>query len=171
MSLVRLLAEHRRMVVAYAYAITGDLHLAEDAAQEVALVVAERWDQVPRDAGVVPWLKEVTRRRALEALRRFGRRPALDPELLESLAEAFPSGEDEERARRRELVSRCLGKLGGDARAVIAGRYWDGLDCERIAERLGRTVKAVYGILARSRVALADCIENGLADSHRGEAR
>jgi len=170
-AVVTLLGQHRRMIQTYAYAITGDFSLTDDIFQEVSLAVVDHWDEIPAEPGVVPWLKEVTRRRSLEALRRFGRRHALlDEEVLERIGAAVAS-EARERAasdHRREVMSRCVEKLQGDARAVVTARYWEDLSCEEIARRIGRTVKSVYGVLARSRLALVECFQKHLILGREG---
>src|SRR6185295_18586586 len=68
--LVQAVTRHQSMIQAYAYAVVRDFHLAEDIYQEVAVIVAERWESVPSGDGLVPWLRETTRRKALEALRK-----------------------------------------------------------------------------------------------------
>lgn len=171
LAVVTLLGQHRRMIQTYAYAITGDFSLTEDIFQEVSLAVVNSWDDIPSGPAVVPWLKEVTRRRALEALRRFGRRHViLDEDVLERIGAAVPAeGRDREAAgRRREILSRCVEKLEGVARAVVEGRYWENLACDEIARRIGRTSKSVYGILARTRLALAECFQRGLLPGGEG---
>jgi RNA polymerase sigma-70 factor, ECF subfamily len=156
--LVRLLGEHQGMIRAYAYAITRDFALTDDVAQEVALVAAEQWDQVPRDGGAVYWLKEVARRKALEALRRWRpQRPVLPEDVVAELADAFTPELAREHGGATAVAS-CLEKLAGDALTVVRARYWNDLTCEEIAERIGRTVKSVYGILARSRTQLEECL-------------
>jgi DNA-directed RNA polymerase specialized sigma24 family protein len=67
--------------------------------------------------------------------------------------------EDERRRRLQE----CVGRLEGDARTAIEARYWQGLDGEAIAKRLGRSLKGAYQLLARARALLARCLEGGRA--------
>src|SRR4029079_1723810 len=85
---------HQSMIQAYAYAIVRDFHAAEDVYQEVAVIVAERWESVPSGERLVPWLRETTRRKALEALRKLRRASAaLSDGVLEKLGESFrPAG-------------------------------------------------------------------------------
>ena len=71
--LVRLLSRHQLLIQGYALAITADHQLAEDVYQEVCAVVAGAPEALPVDDEVVPWLREVTRRKALELSRRARR--------------------------------------------------------------------------------------------------
>ena len=72
LGLVQALTLEQGFIQAYAYAIVRDLHLAEDVYQEVAIILAQDWDQVPPGLPR-PWLKEVVRRKALEVSRRARR--------------------------------------------------------------------------------------------------
>src|SRR5436190_18736060 len=78
--LVQAVTRHQSMIQAYAYAIVRDFHAAEDVFQEVAVIVAERWESVPAGDGLVPWLREATRRKAREALRTKRRHASAAPD-------------------------------------------------------------------------------------------
>jgi len=147
-------------IQAYAFAIVRDHHLAEDVYQEVALILAQEWDTIPTDAPR-PWLKEMVRRKALEAARKARRHVLLGPETLLAVADAFdaPTETAPGDEALRQAMAACVQKLPDDMRAVVDGRYRDDLSCERIAEHVGRSVQAVYALLKRARVALADCDE------------
>ncbi len=158
---VAFLARHQRMVQAYAYSIVNDFHLAEDVYQEVSMIVASKWEEIPEGDAREYWLKEVIRRKALELRRRHRQRESLlSAEALEQVATAFPAdAESGAIGDLREAMARCLGRLGGDARTVVEARYAEDLDCATIAERVKRPIASVYTILKRARVALAECVE------------
>lgn len=160
--LVHVLTQHQSMIQAYAYAIVRDFHLAEDVYQDVATILAERWETLPQGDGLLPWLRETTRRKALEARRRSRRMPvALSEEVLERLETHFPSREPEGPRQEdlRDMMARCVEKLERTARWVVRTRYGEGKSCEEIAQELGRTVQGVYGIVKRARLALAECAD------------
>jgi RNA polymerase sigma-70 factor (ECF subfamily) len=155
--LVQALTAHQALIKGYAYAVVRDFHLAEDVYQDVAVVLAEKWDTVPPGPEIVPWLRETTRRKALEALRKKGRAaPLLSDEVLARVGEAFEPDPD------------CVGKLAPAARRVVEARWGEGADCEAIARRLGRSVQGVYALLKRARLALADCVDRRLAQAPGG---
>lgn len=161
LDLVRLLVREQSFIMAYAYAIVRDHHLAEDVYQEVALILANEWNTIPTDAPR-PWLKEVVRRKALEAARRSRRHVLLSPETLLALAGAFDPERQAEAVHGddplREAMAACVEKLPLEVRRVIDGRYRDGLSCEGIAAHVGRSVQSVYATLKRARAALASCV-------------
>jgi RNA polymerase sigma factor (sigma-70 family) len=169
MELAQALVDYQSMIQAYSYAIVRDFHLAEDVYQDVALIVAKKWDTIDyQDKNVlVPWLREITRRKSLEAGRRHRRIPVLLPQdIVESMGEEFileESNSDVRQKRERlfALLSTCVKKLKGAARIVIQKRYGEerALSCEEIAENLGRSVEAVYSIARRARLSLIRCVQ------------
>ncbi len=167
LDLVQTLSREQGFILAYAYAIVRDHHGAEDVYQDVALTLARDWDRVP--AGIPrPWLKELVRRKALEAARRLRRHVLLGDAALVGIADAIeqadPAGAG--MGALRAALARCLDKLPAETRSVIEGRYRDEATCEAIAARVGRTVSGVYALLKRSRVMLATCIERAVPVQH-----
>ncbi len=164
---VEAVVKHRRMIMAYANAIVRDFHLAEDVYQEVALVVAKNEDRLPPDDQMIPWMREIARRLSLAALRKRQKSPlSLPEETLTLVAEKFESERDESdepsaAALQKQRMQECVNKLKGTARQVIEIRYGGArpVSCEDIAVRMNRSVKAVYGIMNRARLALTNCVE------------
>lgn len=161
--IVQAVVKYQDMIKGYSYAIVRDFHLAEDVCQQVALIVAKNWESVPPEDQLAPWLRETTRRKSLEALRRHHRMPSTLPEeILEAVAEEFTVEQEEtEHDRLYALMERCLGRLKGTARTVIEARYGEirPHSCKEIAGQLGRSVQAVYSIIKRARLALTRCVE------------
>lgn len=161
--LVQVLAAHQVMILAYARAIVRDLHLAEDVYQEVAVVLAQDPARMPAEAdGLAFWLREITRRKALELLRKARRACPLDADVLELVAGAFDPTPSDELGDLRAAMADCLDRLPAGSRAIVAGRYRDDLSCEAIAARVGRSVQGVYAVLKRVRLTLQECVERGL---------
>lgn len=166
-SAMRLAIIHRRMIEAYAYAITRDFQLVDDVYQEVALVVIANWKQVPESEGALLWLKEVTRRKALELLRKQVRAgPLLSQEALQQVEAALPIQTENNLA---DAMSRCLEKLSSDARQAIQCRYAENLAVPEIAKRLGRTIQGAYAVLKRARMNLETCV-NRVREQKRAKA-
>lgn len=162
-SLVQFLSRQQAMLRGYTYAICGDHHVADDAVQELSLIVAadpQRALEGGDDAG--RWLRAVLRNKTLELSRRAGRqRRALSSDVVEALSVSMNDLDEEaiERHRRmRVAMAECVSALAGDARRVIEARYCQDLSCEAIAANVRRSVQAVYAILKRVRVSLAVCV-------------
>jgi RNA polymerase sigma-70 factor, ECF subfamily len=165
--LVQAVTRHQSMIQAFAYAVVRDFHMAEDVFQEVAVIVAERWESVPSGDALVPWLRETTRRKALEALRKQRRAaPLLSEAVLEKVGESFrPSGPGPD---LKDALASCLSKLEGPSREILEARCGAGLSGEAIAQRFGRTLQSVYSVLKRARSLLAQCVERTLASRAGG---
>lgn len=145
----------------YALAITADHQLAEDTYQEVAAVVSSNPESVPAGPGALPWLREVTRRKALEVSRRARRGgTVLSLEVLEELGSSFRAREDS--SLRVEALTRCVEELAPQHREILHGRYRDNLPAAEIAARAGRSVQGVYAVLKRVRGALLRCMRTHL---------
>jgi len=167
--LVQALNRFRPMALAYAYAIVRDFHLAEDACQEAALLVAERWGSLPEGEHLDRWVKEVVRRKALE-LRRKSVRPwgsllLLSDETLAGIEPHFRStaAADGPGSDTRTLLKQCLDALPPRAHAVVLARYAERRSCEAIAGMTGGTVQGVYSLLKRARLALVACFDRRAA--------
>lgn len=167
--LVQVLTRHQLMITAYARAITGDAHLAEDVYQEVAVILAQDPTRIPlvEDEAAV-WLRAVTRRKALETGRQARRTPRLAEDVIDLMGDHFEPGAPDGQATLREAMSSCLSTLPQDQRRIIDGRYRDELTCEAIAEQVGRSVQGVYAVLKRVRVALQDCVERRVGSAGGG---
>jgi RNA polymerase sigma-70 factor (ECF subfamily) len=165
--MVQAVTRHQSMLQAYAYGIVRDFHMAEDVFQEVAVIVAERWESVPPGDGLVPWLRETTRRKALEALRKRRRAaPLLSEGVLEKLGDSFrPAGPGHD---LKDALAACLSKLEGPSRAILEARCGEGLAGEVIAQRFGKTIQSIYSVLKRARILLAQCVERKLSSQPEG---
>ena len=158
---VQVLNQYQVMIQAQARTICGDWQLAEDVYQEVAMILARDPDAVPEDDGVIPWLREVTRRKSLEWARKHRRMPQLlDEQILCQVAEAVPEPDRAEELASKQHLEHCLGQLQEDHQDILYGRYHEGASGEELAQRSGRSVQAVYAILKRARLAIERCVHN-----------
>jgi RNA polymerase sigma-70 factor, ECF subfamily len=168
-SVVQFLSRQQAMLRGYAYAICGDHHVADDAVQELSLIVAadpqralEGGDDAAR------WLRAVLRNKTLELSRRAGRqRRMLSSDVIEALGQSMDELDDDAVDRHRRMrvaMAECVSGLAGDARRVIEARYCQELSCEAIATKVQRSVQAVYAILKRVRVSLATCVNERLTE-------
>ncbi len=157
---VQLISQYQVMIQAQARTICGDWQLAEDVYQEVAMILAKDPDKVPDDDGVVPWIREVTRRKSLEWARKHRRMPQLiDESILCQVAEEVEVRDRSADMASKEQLQQCLGKLQEDHQQILYGRYNDGASGEELAKRSGRSVQAVYAILKRARLAIERCVQ------------
>ena len=135
----------------------GDLGAAEDVCQEVWLLAIERIDGFDFGrGGFRNWLLGIARHRALHHHRRIliegaclarnGPSEALQPLDLLELGE------------RTDVVRAALLCLDSDHRRVLQEKYVEGLAVTEIADRTGRSAKAIESLLSRARARLRDLL-------------
>lgn len=123
-------------VVATLTRVVGDLALAEDAVQDAALVAMERWpvDGIP--ANPAAWLTTTARNKALDRLRREGRRgdkEALAMQLLDSPGDEPVPDSVVRDDLLRLIFTCCHPALAPEARVALSLRTLGGLTTGEIA--------------------------------------
>ncbi|MDO7867195.1 RNA polymerase sigma factor [Nocardioides jiangxiensis] len=128
--------EHGRVVATLARRL-GDLDLAEDATAEALLVAVERWpvDGVPPNPGA--WLTTVAGNKALDRIRREGRRDAKEAEASLMASQLTPDPAPDagpiEDDRLRLLFTCCHPALAPENRVALTLRMLGGLTVAEIA--------------------------------------
>jgi RNA polymerase sigma factor (sigma-70 family) len=150
-----------RVAYGLALRILRDERLAEDAVQEAFLAAwrdAARF--IPERGKASTWLLTLVHRRAVDLVRREGRRRT---EPLTESVEAAPSGSAEEDAWlrfERERVQSALRQLPDQQREALELAYYGGFSQTELAERLGQPVGTIksrmFTGLARLRELLAE---------------
>jgi RNA polymerase sigma-70 factor (ECF subfamily) len=157
-----LVRRHREAVITVVYRLCGDVHLAEDAAQE-AFVRA--WQHLPSYQPRSPfrnWVYRIAINVALDTLR------TVRQERAPLEADAAVSEDDRpealvERAEQAEAVRRAVLSLPPASRAVLVLREYEGLSYREIADTLDIPIGTVMSRLnyarGRLRQALAPWLE------------
>jgi RNA polymerase sigma-70 factor (ECF subfamily) len=150
-------AEYPRVLGAVARS-TGDLELAEDAVQDAFGQALRTWPNDGVPANPAAWLTTVARRRALDVLRRDGRRPELERRASPAtLAEVV--ARDAAAAERDELAMvflACHPALSAPARTIVTLRFVFGLQVPEIARVLLAGEPGVAKQLQRARAKIRD---------------
>jgi RNA polymerase sigma-70 factor, ECF subfamily len=135
-----------------------DFDLAEDALQQTALVLWEKFDQYDPARPFLAWALGVARLEVLHARKR--NRPGRS--LIESDLDELIVGEylrlESELSRRRQLLRSCLQKLPESMGGVVRLRYEQGSSLDQIARAVGKSLAAVKVILHRARISLHECV-------------
>lgn len=165
-----LVRQHERPVRAYLARLLGDLHAADDVAQEVFMASFRSLDRYRGAGEFRSWLLATAHHKAVSLLRSRAHRrlePVADVEAVLAttrLARAEEDGGDPADVERLgAALAHCLGKLPDKSRRLVERHYTAGESAEAIARSAGRTGSAVRMALLRIRTALADCITRHLA--------
>jgi RNA polymerase sigma-70 factor, ECF subfamily len=142
------------------YHLVGrDRGTAEDVCQEVWLLAIERFDGFDaRRGGFRNWLIGIARHRVRHHLRRHAVGEA-DLDSADSTG-AFSPLDALELGERADVVRAALLCLDRDHRRVLIDKYADGLSVSEIADRSGRSAKAVEALLSRARARLRELLQH-----------
>lgn len=162
-------------VTSIALAILRDVELSRDVAQEVYLMAWRDLRRLRDPHSFLPWLRQVTRNRAHQALRAHVRRRrhhAPDADTLLAAA-ADPRPDAMERlvaAEERAAIEEALGSLPASAREVVVLYYREGQSTAQVAALLDLSEEAVRQRLSRARNRLRDALGSVLERTAPGTA-
>ena len=142
-----LIARHRTLVYAYAYAQLRDREEAEDVAQETFVRAYQSLGRLRAAGGWQPWLMRISRNLCHDALRRKRVRRSDPADLLPMPAEPSPESGFLSAERRREL-ERAVEGLPEKYRTPLLMRFASGCSRRDIAAALGVPETTVMGRLA-----------------------
>jgi RNA polymerase sigma factor (sigma-70 family) len=156
----RLVTRYRGLVTSISLCTLGDVAASEDVAQEVFVAAWRALGSLRNPSSFLPWLRQLTRHRALDAVRdrrRADRPGSVDEDVIAWAVDPRPSAQDalldDERTR---AVRRALDALPAGAREVITLYYREGRSVEQVALLLGLGENTAKKRLSRARSALRD---------------
>lgn len=158
---------HQDALISYAYAISRDWNLAEDAVQE-ALMAANKGANTFREGmNVYAWARGIVRNKALDEMRAFRReQPVGSDELSELVDRAFEKHLTEEFSRsldpRKQALRGCMATLETDDVALLNGFYRENQSCSVLAFVRQKTENAIRLRLSKLRKQLRSCVSRRL---------
>jgi len=155
-----LIRQTQSAVFNVAYRFLGNVHDAEDAAQETFLRAWRFFDKFNADRALAPWLKRICVNVCLNRLGTDHPLLPLDDELAQP---PDPNPGPESVTAHRALEHRLRTELTGlppRYRAVIELRHFQDCSYEEIAETLHRPLSDVKSDLYRARKLLADRLKD-----------
>ncbi|MCA9075615.1 MAG: sigma-70 family RNA polymerase sigma factor [Planctomycetaceae bacterium] len=163
----------RYVTVSYsfiAHLVRGDRTLAEELHQETWLTAMSAIDQFAPDRGEFRgWLFGIAKKRVAMHYRRTNRRVEylVDDKQDQAAANGDPLLPEDviECVERADAVQAALNELGDESRQVLVNKYVDALSVAEIAERIGKSPKAVESMLTRARSRLRGLLRWYFPDS------
>ena len=146
----------RTTATAAVAASTRDLDLAEESVQEAFAAALRTWPVrgVPDRPGA--WLTTVARRRAIDVVRREGRRGRLEREASEDPGERSGDEEGNDHDRLRLAFLTCHPSFSATTRVAMTLRFVFGLQTREIARLLAMSESAVHKQIQRARAKVRD---------------
>jgi RNA polymerase sigma factor (sigma-70 family) len=159
-----LVRTHATLVCSLATAVTGDRATGEEVGQQVFVTAWQKLPTLANPDTFVGWLRQITRRRALDARRRRQARPQPGPTDPDQLSDPTADLGDRLDAHRREVAMwTALESLDTDHREVLLLFYREGRRVRHVAELLELSEATVRKRLSRAREALRGATEDELA--------
>ena len=143
----RLYEKYYGLMVALAYSVLADRHLAEDAAQEAFARACDNLGKLRQPDKFASWLASICRNAAHQTLRQRKKLSFTD----DPPTRVAKNQTDE----TVEVIREALWILPDPDREILVLRYFNDLSYEQIAQVLGKTVSAIHGRLLRARKKLA----------------
>ena len=141
--------------------------VAEDLNQETWLSAIESIDQFDESRGSLRgWLFGIARNKGVAHLRHRkvllpeGASEPIAPDSLVACERAHSPPALAERNERAALVRGALEVLPPDRRHILHGKYVEGLSVKELADRLGKSPKAIESLLTRSRGELRELLDS-----------
>lgn len=159
---VRLFSLHARRLYAYLYQYLGNEADADDVFQETSRVMWENFSEFTPGTHFAAWAERVAHFQVLSFRKRRQRdRLQFSDEFVAAVSDQYGEILDSLEHRRAALDD-CLQKLREPDRQLIQLRYGDGGTTKNTAERVGRSVDAVYKALNRIETLLVECTQRAL---------
>ena len=170
----RIVRACQNTVTAIALAITRDVAISEDIAQEAFLKAWQQLDRLKNSASFLPWLRQITRNLARDHLRTHHGRPLSGEaaELAINMA-ADPSPTPSERLLQTEeerVASDIISSLPEDSREILLLFYREGQSSQQVADLLGMSDAAVRKRLSRARATVREELLDRFGDFARSTA-
>jgi RNA polymerase sigma-70 factor (ECF subfamily) len=157
-AVIQILLRERIRISGSVMPIVRDANEVDDIFQQVALKALQTRDHFTEPEHLLAWALRTARCRAVDLLR-DRKVQCLDESVLDLLEEHWAHSPSREISDRIDALRQCLKKLPEPARSLLRLRYHEGLPCAGVAERLRRSVDAVYQRLSRVHRQLRQCVE------------
>lgn len=139
-------------IVAVAYSVLADHHLAEDAAQETFLRALKNLNKLKSKEKFGSWLARICRNVAKDMVKKKLR--GINTENL------LPYADDGIDEQENQSVKRAVGRLSISDRELIILRYYNNMSHEQMSSVLGLSKAAINNRLVRSRKKIARHLQN-----------
>lgn len=161
---LELFLQHQHEVRAFVASIVRDWHRGEDIAQELALILWNKFDEYDPNRSFGAWARGIASNLILRDYARHRRAmSSLSPEAIQAIQAAYDTEIIPTASLEQEALRFCMKRLSDRAQQLVRLRYNEDLGPQALAERAGSTIAAVNRAMNRIRVFLRDCVRERLA--------
>jgi len=149
-----LVRRYERPARAVALDVLGDYHSATDVSQDAFVKAYEELARLRKAEAFGPWLMKITRRCALDSVRRKPKETRLETKIAAAI-----ENPDGQLAEDKQRLLAAVVKLPESEKQVVLLRYFGDNSVNDVAEVLGRSVGTVTKQLSRARGRLRKILE------------
>jgi len=161
-----ILLEERLLLTAFINVVARSHHLAEDVFQDICVRALVRKECFESREHLLNWARLSGRNRVINVLRSCDTKcELLDETTMEVLAASWPSRQNCDLSRPRDLLSQCLKELTPKNQEMIRLRYFEGRTGSEVARLMGRKLATIYQAMARIHKTLGECMRIRMATS------
>ncbi len=159
-----LVLKHQVRVRAFVRSLGVEPDWVDDIAQEAFIKAYKDWDSFDQSRSFGKWVRGIAANIVRNEIRKQARRRRLlHSGLTHLLVDCHETTGDAPEPVAIEAVRICLCKLSSSSRAIVQGRYHDGLTAPELAEKLQKTAANVRQMLVRIRRQIRNCVEQQLS--------
>jgi RNA polymerase sigma-70 factor (ECF subfamily) len=160
---LQLFLAHERRIYGFILALVPNWSDADDLLQETSAVLWRKLDDFEPGTDFLAWALSIARFQVLNYRKKQRQlRARLSDRTVETLVDQLMALGERSDARR-DALAECLAKLNSRDRELIQLRYQPEATTQRVADCVGRSLKAVYKALNRIHGQLLLCIRQTLA--------
>lgn len=162
---VRLLNGVHALLLRYVMSLVANRHDAEDVMQRASVVMWQRFGTFESGTDFIAWATTVAFYEVRNFQRVTGRsRLEFDDDLMQTLA-AERAQHVRQWSPRMEALEDCVEKLDPSQRALVETIYTRGIEVSELARQQGRAPQTIYNKLNFIRRALAECVQQRMAEA------
>jgi RNA polymerase sigma-70 factor, ECF subfamily len=165
--IVELLTAVQQQLTRYVRTLVPNRADAEEVLQETNLFLWRHADEYELGTNFAAWACKTAYYQVLTFRKRHARsRLCFSDALVEQLA-SYAARNPCWQNDNIEAFEACIAELSQRDRNLVDLRYEPGATVEGVAQKVGRSTKAVYNALGRIRTWLLECIERSLAERRK----
>ena len=156
---VEIVDEYRESLIFFLYRYVGDLHAAEDLAEDVFVEVLLHPKRFRFQCGLKTWIFAIGRNRAVDFLRKTSRLRVVSLEEAEQFADVHSLEETVLDSEEKRALNRALGEIGEDYRMALHLVYFEELSYEEAGQVMKKNRKQVENLVYRGKQSLRKILE------------
>ena len=157
-SFTTLLLQNQKRIYGLILSLVPNSSEADDIMQDACTVMWKKFEDFEPGTNFPAWALKIARFQVMTYFNKKRRAKAhLSDESIDLLVDEFTEMQID-KASRMEHLNECLKGLSDGNRELIFMRYKESLSVESIAEKIGKSIHALYKALNRSHAQLQRCI-------------